>query len=95
MSSTSNWVKTGGLFTFSLIFIFVLLKDRDIVTALTDASIACVIVALALKILDKYISNLQSEAIRRRIIEQKKSENNQESGNDKRGILSSLIDKSQ
>lgn len=95
MSKTSNWVKTGGLFAFSLIFVFVLLKDRDIVTALTDASIACVIVALALKILDRYISSLQAESYRRRIAEQKKAENKQGEGNDKRGILGSLIDKSQ
>lgn len=62
MSSASEFVKIGGCLGFSTVFLLVLLKNRDIVSALMDASIACVIMALVFKQLHNYTSSLEKNA---------------------------------
>lgn len=61
MSSASQYVKFGGCLGFSAVFLLVLLKNRDIVSALMDASIACVIMAFVFKQLHSYTSSLGKE----------------------------------
>ena len=61
MSSASDYVKFGGCLGFSAVFLLVLLKNRDIVGALLDASIACVIMALVFRQLHGLTISLEKE----------------------------------
>lgn len=49
---------------FSSIFLLVLFKDRDVVAAVFDASIACVIMAYAFKLLHGHTINLHNQTVR-------------------------------
>ena len=62
MSSASQYVKFGGCLGFSSVFLLVLLKNRDIVSAVLDASIACVIMAFVFKQLYLYTISLGRRA---------------------------------
>lgn len=69
MSSASEFVKIGGCLGFSTVFLLVLLKNRDIVSALMDASIACVVMALVFKQLHSYTSSLEKKAKESKVTE--------------------------
>ena len=62
MNSASQYVKFGGCLGFSSVFLLVLLKNRDIVSAVLDASIACVIMAFVFKQLYLYTISLGKRA---------------------------------
>lgn len=64
MSAASEYVKFGGLLGFTSVFLLVLLKDRDIVAAVFDASVACIVMAYVFKLLHGYIVSLHREVMR-------------------------------
>jgi len=64
MNTASEYVKFGGFLGFSSIFLMVLFKDRDVVAAVFDASIACVIMAYAFKLLHSHTINLHNQVVR-------------------------------
>lgn len=61
MSSQSDFVKLGGLFGFAVVFLAVLLKSKDVASAVMDASIACVVMAFAFKKWFDYSIHLKNE----------------------------------
>lgn len=64
MNTAGEYVKFGGFLGFSSVFLMVLLKDRDVVAAVFDASIACVILAYAFKLLHSHTINLHNQVMR-------------------------------
>jgi hypothetical protein len=87
MSSASQYVKFGGCLGFSAVFLLVLLKNRDIVGALMDASIACVIMAFVFKQLHGYTSSLG-----KKVKEAKKTASSAKAGYEEESGYNSLTD---
>jgi hypothetical protein len=66
MNNAREYIKIGGFLGFSSVFLLVFLRDRDVVGAVFDASVACLVMAYAFKILHAYIHNLHRSVIRAR-----------------------------
>lgn len=66
MKTACEYVKFGGCLGFTTVFLWVLLRDRDVVSAVFDASIACVVMAFAFKLLHRYTRMLHMEVVRSR-----------------------------
>lgn len=49
---------------FTTVFLWVLLRDRDVVSAVFDGSVACVVMAFAFKLLHGYTRTLHREVVR-------------------------------
>ena len=64
MNTAGEYVKFGGFLGFSTVFLLVLFKDRDVVAAVFDASIACVIMAYVFKLLHSHTINLHNQIVR-------------------------------
>ncbi len=64
MNAASEYVKFGGFLGFTSVFLLVLLKDRDVVAAVFDASVACLIMAFAFKLLHGYTVSLHNQMVR-------------------------------
>jgi hypothetical protein len=66
MNPAGEFVKFGGFLGFSTVFLFVLLNEQDIVSAVLDASVACVVMGLVFKMLHSYAVGLYREKSRER-----------------------------
>jgi uncharacterized membrane protein YjfL (UPF0719 family) len=89
MNPAGEFVKLGGFLGFSTVFLFVLLNEQDIVSAVFDASVACVIMGLVFKVLYSYAVGLHREIMREKRHSQQEEELESTSGVDKltdRGI---------
>lgn len=64
MNTASEYVKFGGCMGFTSIFLLVLIRDRDIVAAVFDGSVACIIMAFAFKLLHDYTISLHNQVVR-------------------------------
>ena len=62
---------------FSVVFLLVLLKNRDIVGAVLDASIACVIMAFVFRQLYLYTISLEKRAKENRAVDTPRPTKNQ------------------
>jgi uncharacterized membrane protein YjfL (UPF0719 family) len=78
MHAASEFVKFGGFVGFSSVFLLVLLRDRDIVAAVSDASIACVVMALAFRQFANYTHKLDLELKKSRKTTNKKKQDPEE-----------------
>ena len=45
MKAASEYIKFGGFLGFTSVFLLVLVRDRDVVAAVFDASVACIVMA--------------------------------------------------
>jgi len=61
MNTSQQLIKIGGFLGFTIVFVFILWKDRDISLALRDASIACLILAFTFKLLSNYMQSLVAQ----------------------------------
>jgi len=66
MNTASEYIKVGGFLGFSSVFLLVLVRDRDIVAAVFDGSIACVVMAYAFRLLYSYTVSLRNQVVRER-----------------------------
>ena len=64
MNTAGEYVKFGGFLGFSSVFLLVLFRDRDVVAAVFDASVACLVVAYAFKLLHSHTVNLHNQMVR-------------------------------
>jgi len=64
MKAASEYIKFGGFLGFTSVFLLVLVRDRDVVAAVFDASVACIVMAYAFKMLHSYTISLQNQVLR-------------------------------
>ncbi len=69
MNTAQQLTKIGGFLGFTLVFVFILWKDRDITIALRDASISCLILAFTFKLLSSYMQSMITQVKLRNIQE--------------------------
>ena len=78
MSSACEFIKFGGCLGFSSVFLIVLLNGRDIISAVLEASVACVVVAMVFKLVHNYALSLKKRSARAENHEQYEEETDSE-----------------
>jgi uncharacterized membrane protein YjfL (UPF0719 family) len=80
MQAESNFIKFGGFIGFTSVFLLVLLKDRDIVNAVSDASVACVVMAIVFQQFHSYARSLENQISEAKAKQKISSEDDAKSG---------------